>query len=246
MIPRKYFSGGVTMEDMGWRVQQQLVSGRDAAQLAAGKMKSSKMFVLTVGLIAGIGVVTSQKASAAIFSGEGTTPVAIVHQRDTVSRIVLGSPAAKRIEQSLGKKLSRSDYRYLEHSGAITLKNAHGNIEINLDSIKAKSSVDSAMTASVALTAGQEEIARSQFERQTDDERIKEFNDLLASIVNGETSLSDPHVENSLVDRVLWLYELGEGKLIGERIDAYQQLLQQRKPFRNDASLSHHLPWKKN
>lgn len=58
------------------------------------------------------------------------------------------------------------------------------------------------------------------------DSQIADFDQILASVVNGRHHLSDSEIKDSIIDKITILYKAGKKNLIRERILAYQKLLE--------------------
>jgi uncharacterized protein YcbK (DUF882 family) len=250
MVPRKYFSGGVTMEDIGFRVNAQVVSGPNEAREAARVLENAtNLRQVSAGLEAGIGVVVTPQGSTA--------------SQDRQVNPNIETLAAKEFEKASGKLLHPGDFKSLLHLGLVTIPNEHGRVlgnpesnkappkwfRINLTSLVSRRSVKSnvqttqvrasspqtdfamAVADSVAeattLAEDQQELTQAErFAQESSNERVKGFNELLASIVNGKADISQPEVLSSVADRILAFHQAAEGNLVAQRIDAYQQLLE--------------------
>lgn len=127
VVPRKYFSGGMTLG--GIRVET--VKGVDGAQRAARKINPARTLIMSIGLAAaltGASLLGSSGAAAANYHDNNPTAVsaATVQSGDIALRILGNAPLIKKYEEVTKKKFDYGDFLNLAKSGAISLQDAKG------------------------------------------------------------------------------------------------------------------------
>ena len=123
MIPRKYFSGGVTWEKIGDKVRDQVISGPDAAQLVSAKFRPLKMLILTVGLAAGLAVAAPAAKAQSVTMAQPTVTTTVA-KGDTASQLVVRS-----IQNMTGKKIGWGSFLNGVQNGTFTLQYKGKNLQ---------------------------------------------------------------------------------------------------------------------